>query len=379
MGSVIIWNTRGGTPQSTELVNDVEPVRIIHTESPEISCLALTSLYLVHGGNDGLVQAWDPLASSLSPIRTLNSRFSSRARRRLVQAQASPQGVGINLFAAGAICLDPDATVLRGMVSIGTHLRYWSYSSTAADQYKSSKRRVRRGERGSNFGSGLPNVPRGNYKDYIANERHELELEAVHEKKQAAKLAGRFGTELLGSDASEEEILAYARLLSEESLAQEAQRRQSEVDAVAEVESYRSTSSWSPAGSSNGGLHHAQPDDDFSAEMAEAIRLSLEQDSIGKAGNGQWENDGGFMDDNGAFDIPVRYRRKNGRKASPRSSPKQEGSKAKEVSDLEFALQLSLAEEQSRKEGADEEEGFPELLPAETKVWSGKKGKGRAN
>ena len=124
-GTILVWNMRAPAAPNTTLENYVKPVRILYTDSPQISCLALTALYLVHGGNDGLVQAWDPLASSAEPLRTLNSRFSSRARRRLVQAEASAAGVGINLFAAGAICLDPDPTVLRGMVSLGSHLRYW--------------------------------------------------------------------------------------------------------------------------------------------------------------------------------------------------------------------------------------------------------------
>lgn len=385
MGSVIVWNLRASIPQLSDLNNDVEPIRIIHTDSPEISCLALTSLYLVHGGNDGLVQAWDPLASSMSPIRTLNSRFSSRARRRLVQAQASPQGVGINLFAAGAICLDPDATVLRGIVSIGTQMRYWSYSSSAADQYKSSKRRLRRAERGSNIGGGLPNVPRGNYKDYIANERHELEQEAVQEQKQAARLAGRFGTDLLGSDASEEEVLAYARLLSEESLAQEARRKQEEVDLLAASEvdgsDKSSTSTLTPEASLDGERSSSQTDDDFSAEMAEAIRLSLEQEVQGKPNELLWEKGNGQVEDIGGFDIPVRYGRKSARRHSPAKTNKEESSNATELSDLEFALQLSLAEEQSRKDGGGDEsieEGFPIVSQSTSELWYEGKGKGRA-
>ncbi|KAI9872945.1 MAG: hypothetical protein M1830_001038, partial [Pleopsidium flavum] len=189
-GTILIWNLRAPTSNTSDLINTAHPVRIVHTDSPQISCLALTSLYLVHGGNDGLVQAWDPLASNTQPVRTLNSRFSSRARRRLVQAEASARGVGINLFAAGALCLDPDPTVLRGMVSLGTHLRYWSYSSTAADQYKSSKRRLRRSQRGSNnSGERFSGTGRGALKDYIANEKYELEKEKENRQKDADRLA----------------------------------------------------------------------------------------------------------------------------------------------------------------------------------------------
>lgn len=97
-GVIIVWNMRDPISTNSTIETTVKPVRIIHTDSPQISCLALSALYIVHGGNDGLVQAWDLLASTVDPIRTLNSRFSSRARRRLVQAEASPQAsVSISL------------------------------------------------------------------------------------------------------------------------------------------------------------------------------------------------------------------------------------------------------------------------------------------
>lgn len=416
MGAVLVWNMRAAIPQSDELVNEIDPVRIIYTDSPEISCLGLTSLYVVHGGNDGLVQAWDPLASSSSPIRTLNSRFSSRARRRLVQAQASPQGVGINMFAAGAICLDPDPTVLRGMVSIGTHLRYWSYSSSAADQYKSHKRRLRRSERGSNFGGErFPNVPRGNFKDYIANEKLELEQETKQQAKEAAHLAGRFGTELLGSDASEEEVLAYAKMLSEEAATHDAQRRSSCTgSAPANTRVHRSDNQTSGTETTcNGQVNRgrraeSETDEGFDADLAEAIRQSLAQEQAAEAGEWEMIEDGWGGEDQSTtgFDIPIRYgrgRKQSPRKHSPKAAAVGESSNQQELSDLEFALQLSLAEEQSKKDrldsggggdgygaGAGDGDGdgdgtggadgtFPALSPTVTQVWRGKgKGKGRA-
>ncbi|CAO2654773.1 Nn.00g115060.m01.CDS01 [Neocucurbitaria sp. VM-36] len=359
-GVVLLWDIRSPVSRSSEYSNNIDPVRIIYTESPEISCLAMTSLHLVVGGNDGLVQAWDPLASSMSPIRTLNSRHSSRARRRLVQAQASVQGVGINMFAAGAVCLDPDPTVLRGAVSLGNQLRYWSYSSSAADQYKSSKRRLRRSERGSNnAGERFSGTGRANLKDYIANEKYEMEREKQERRKMADRLAGRFGTELL----SEEEALAYAAMLSQESMeAEEKRRRESESSALS---SETVTPEPSVFGQSSPTLND---DQDLDADIAEAIRLSL---------NG--EPTSGISEPSSTppstFDIPIKYAK--GKKSSPsrsNNSPSNKGkatagsSKQSELSDLEFAMQLSLAEEVSRKEAED---AFPPLSPA------GGKGKGK--
>lgn len=279
-GSIYVWDVRAANSRAADIINSVDPVSIIHTDSPEISCLALTSLQLVHGGNDGLVQVWDPLGSmGNQPLRTLNSRFSSRARRRLAQAQASAQGVGINLFAAGAISLDPDPTVLRGIASLGTQLKYWAFSSSAVDQYRGSKRRLRKGnERGSNTHGGerlTGTVRNSNLKGYIARERAEMERERRIRDMERADMDSRFGTDML----SEEEAMIYARMLSEEAALEDAMRRSSASSTpVLESRSW-SVSTGSPARghqfSSRRESHRVDDDDD--AEVAEAIARSLEE------------------------------------------------------------------------------------------------------
>jgi hypothetical protein len=373
-GVVYIWDCRAASSKEVDIVNTIDPVRIIYTDSPEISCLAMTAVQLVHGGNDGLVQAWDTLASGSEPIRTLNSRFSSKARRRLVQAQNTAQGVGINMFAAGAISLDPDPTVLRGMVSLGTHLRYWSYSSLTADQYKGTKRRLRRSERGSNNHAGerfSGTVRNAGLKAYIVNERMELERENARRRREAERLAGRFGLDLL---QSEEEALAYAAMLSEESLALDEQRRASTVTTPA-----ASNSAWEAAPAQSSDLA------DIDADLAEAIRLSLDDDRVDTP---QYVSPGYSPSPTGHYDVPIRFARKGRR--SPRSPASRSpplskvleagSSRDQEMSDLDFALQLSLAEEQSLKGAADgDDEEFPALSGTPTRGGKGKgKGKGKA-
>ena len=357
-GTIVLWNMRAPTASNVALESDVMPIRMIFTDSPQISCLALTALYLVHGGNDGLVQAWDPLASTTDPIRILNSRFASRARRRLVQAESSPAGVGINLFAAGAICLDPDPTVLRGLVSLGSHLRYWSYSSQPADQYKGSKRRLRRSERGSNQGGDrFSGTGRGALKEYIANEKLELEQEKRIKRKEDDKLSSRFGVDLLGPGATEDEVLAYATLLSEEAAKDDEQRRKSASEASSS-DTVTEEAVASPISSIQ-----EEADDD----MAEAIRLSLQESNGFRASS---LGDG----DASASSFTVRYAKSKG--SSPSRSPPRASTSTSavqalneersdvpkaEMDDLDFALQLSQAEENSR---------------AETEIETGK-GKGR--
>ncbi|OQU94529.1 hypothetical protein CLAIMM_00878 [Cladophialophora immunda] len=359
-GIVMLWDMRASLSPSPEVVNTVSPVRVIYTKSPQIASLALTSLYVVHGGNEGLVQAWDPLASTAEPVRTLNSRFSDRARRRIAQAEASVQGVGNNYYAAGAIVLDPDPTVLRGMVSLGSYVRYWSYSSTAADAYKTRKRGQlrRRSERGSNSTPASQKVSatgRGLIKDYISNERHEMEREKLVRQKELERLSGRFGTNILGEGASEEELLAYATMLSEEAFSSDERKRK---------ETYGGSSIASPNPSQSGADNAADAAD---AELEEALRLSLLESEQVSSSPAMSASD---------FDIPIRYA-KGSRHGTPSRSGKAGSSKAKaavqEEDDLEFALQLSLAEEQSRM-AMDED--FP-MLSKSTSGGSEGSGKGK--
>lgn len=359
-GLVMLWDMRASRSPSPDVVNTVQPVRIIFTKSPQIASLALTSLYVVHGGNEGLVQAWDPLASTNEPIRTLNSRFSDRARRRIAQAEASVNGVGNNYFAAGAIVLDPDPTALRGMVSLGSYVRYWSYSSTAADAYKSRKRGQlrRRSERGSNSTPASLKVSatgRGLLKDYISNERYEMEREKIARHKESERLSGRFGTNILGEGASEEELLAYATMLSEESFS---------VDEMKRKGNESSSSMASPR------LPQWRKEDTSStetdADFEEAIRQSLlDSDPVSSSP---------MMSD---FDIPIRFA-KGSKHGTPSRKPKAGSSKipgSTPEDDMEFALQLSLAEEQSRMTAEDE---FPSLAKSSPGSDASAKGKGKS-
>ncbi|KAF4555463.1 F-box-like domain-containing protein 2 [Elsinoe fawcettii] len=368
MGTILLYNLRSNIPPTT-LPATLSPLRMIHTSSPSISTLALSSLYLVHGGTDGLVQAWDPLASSLTPIRTLHSRFSSRARRRLAQAAASPAGVGINLFAAGAICLDPDPTVLRGVVSLGTHLFYWHFSSSAADAYRSHKRRLRRSERMSNSGGEkfVPTPRQGGTRRFIENEKWELEREEERERREKERVGRRFGTDLLGESATEEEMLAYAKMVSEEAF---------------QVERSGSGSTKAVGGSGKAvGMVEQTAEE---RELEEAIRRSLAEEEVGGfevVPESSSATKAFGVEDQG-LGIPFRYaKKKRSPKGSPRFGAVAGGSTEREKEELEFALEMSMAEERSRMEAEEglgewqdvEQEEFPDL-PGNGKG----KGKGRA-
>ncbi|KAL2822950.1 hypothetical protein BJX63DRAFT_426780 [Aspergillus granulosus] len=374
-GSVLVWDIRTPTSKNSELVNSVAPIRTIYTDSPQVSCVALTSLYLVHGGNDGLVQAWDPLASTTRPIRTINSRFSSRARRRLVQAEASIHGVGNNYYATGAISLDPDPTNLRGMVALGTHLRYWSYSSSAADQYKSNKRRLRHGLRGTNPATGgqrFNNSGRGALLDHIEDEKQEMKRQALADQKEKAHLSNRFGIDLLGPDVSEEELLAYAQLLSREAYSSEATKRGDYVDDSAVSTSPSDTigpndSSFAPDELSSASSPCNDPvDDDLDPDIAEAIRLSL------------LENTPGSPEAPSPFAIKYASGSQSSKGAFSPGKSKAESSRQQEIDDLDLAIQLSLVETHAHDHDPDYPQQQDEEFPSLPASGSPGKGKGKA-
>lgn len=361
VGSIVVWNLRGPQPANSTTVNELQHQRFITTDSPEITCLAVSSLFLVHGGSDGLVQTWDPLASTMQPVRTLNSRFSSVARRRLVQAAASVRGVGLNMFAAAALAIDPDPTVLRGIVSLGTHLRYWSYSSSGADELQSKKRRVRRSqERGNNATPDrFSTTGRGALMDYIANEQEELRSDKERRAREDARMRGRFGVDFAG--LTEEEALIYASMVSQEEFQRDEQRRASNTSPINQSylrQGEQSNQTATPQ-SSAGGTTTALDATGLDHDMEEAIRLSLlESNEVHGARSS--------VDDAGDHDLAFRIKPRK-TKRSPEAIP------SAPEDDLEYALQLSLAEEESRKLARDEDH-FPELASNGID----EKGKGRA-
>lgn len=340
-GLVVVFDMRGPQSRNPALTNELRPLRIIVTESPQISCLAMSALYLVHGGNDGLVQAWDVLASTTQPVRTLNSRFSSRARRRLVQAEASIQGVGTNLYAAGAIVIDPDPSVLRGMVSLGTHLRYWSYSSSTTNQRRSKKRRSRRSTHHSSNGGPERHTSGGKLKDYIATEQEELRQEKLRRAKHDAFLQGRFGVGIGG--LNEQEMLRYAQMVSAESYQQESERRASDIGYSADTSPASTHSAWSSDSTitRNANSHAAslQPQFDtgiFEQDLEEAIRLSL-LDGTNEHGQSPTAT-------TSRFEVPITYKaKKNKGTRSNCSSPSSQTDSMAAADDLDLALKLSLA------------------------------------
>ncbi|KAI1377672.1 hypothetical protein F4677DRAFT_415152 [Hypoxylon crocopeplum] len=367
-GRILLWNTR-----ESHTGDGVHPVRIIQTESPEISCLALSALYLVHGGSDGLVQAWDPLASTLDPIRTINSRSPSRMPRHLLAINPALR----DFSAVGAIYLDPDPTVLHGIVAFGSFLRYWAYSSSS--HATGRKRR----QRHSDIHGRATHRRHGGVRGYIAAEAEELRSEQQHKAREQARLRSRFGVGL--GELTEEEAIRYAEMVSQESFLQDEQRRTSASDTASGADFDTTSTSGStvtpdpsvtgpsPLAASSSAHNETTDESDYELQIQAAIRLSLLE---GVNDMGRSPRAGS----SGDYDAPITVKERRGKRSSsssPSSShtpivkraessnPVTTGSQADVDDDLEFALQLSLAEEESRRASlaalGDGNEEFPTL------------------
>ncbi|KAG8167588.1 hypothetical protein KVR01_003277 [Diaporthe batatas] len=385
-GKVLVWNVRDGSS------GVVEPVFSVQTESPEVTSLAMSALYLVHGGSDGLVQAWDPLASSVEPIRTLNSRSSGRAPRHILNA--NPALRHADYSTCPAIFLDPDPTVLRGILCFGTFVRYWSYSSTF--QGLSRRRRPRH----SDIHGKLSSRRQGDaVMGYIAAEEAELRREERDSAREDARLRKRFGVGL--GDLTEEEAIEYAQMVSEEAFLLDEQRRTSASDTGSAVDTGENASSfgsldtvtpdpsmsgWSPpsgitpAAGAAKGASDLDDDDGYEQQIQRALRLSLMEDvnEVGQSPRASSSTD---------FEFAVRFKPTKEKRsttvagsASQSHKPSQWGQPWNQAGgdtsspinvdevddDLALAIRLSLEEEEHRQQYQSsglgiEEDGFPPL------------------
>lgn len=368
-GALLVWNVREDAKSS-----DVEPVRIIQTDSPEVSCVAATALYLVHGGSDGLVQAWDPLASTTGAIRTLNARSNGRVPRHMMTMNpALPAG---NYSAAGAIYLDPDPTVLRGVVSFGAFMRYWAYSSTSTSTGR--KRRLRHSDIHGRIASRRQG---GTSSRYIAAEEAELRRENEQRAREQSRLRKRFGVGELG-DLTEEEALRYVQMVSEEAYLLEEQRRASDSAAEASLDTASSfsettadtvTSEPSVTGASQSAPPATDDESDYEQQIQAAIRLSLLEgvNDVGQSPRGN---------SSGEYEFSVKYKPKGGKKGKnsasgsgspsashtpinpPKAGTSNQPPMTTEDDDLALALSLSMQDQgQAVSVNGQEQEDFPSL------------------
>lgn len=347
-GAILVWNAR-----DDDKTREIQPVRLIQTDSSEVSAVAASGLYLVHGGSDGLVQAWDPMASTMDPIRTINPRSRSRVPRQML---AMNPALRENTYSAvGAIFLDPDPTTLQGVVAFGAFLRYWSYGSQGYAAGR--KRRVRHADMDNGVASRRQGAA---VTDYIASEEAEMYREDAQQAREYSRRLKRFGA--LG-DLTEEEAIRYAQMVSEETLHAEEQHRAS--DSAADA-SFDTTSSFSEdileivtPDLSMSGQSAAEADradeGEYELQIQQAIRLSL-MESVGNE-DGQSPGETSRWNSSGDFDYPVmvKYKPESSKKgkqpesSSPPSSHTPVSGPSWQITnedeDLAIALSLSMQDQ----------------------------------
>jgi len=358
------------------------------------------------------------LASVEEPIRTLNAKSSGRIPRHIMNA--NPALEQVNYAAARAIYLDPDPTVLRGVLACGMFVRFWTYSST--NQSPGRKRRLRHSDIHGRLASRREG---GTVSSYIAAETAELRREQQEQARQTTRLRNRFGVGL--GDLTEEEAIRYAQMVSEESFLQDEQRRTSASDTNDTGSTADLGDTGSSLGSSAGDTITPEPsvsgasasylpvlqeetDDDYEAQIQRALRLSL-MEGVNDAGQSPRGNASGEYE----VEVKTKESKKRNRKSkrSSSSSPATSQVHSPRVQygessrgglgllatgassvpssvgvdhddELELALQLSLVEEQQRQERIAQEQGHEAVGLAirdpssgEEYPWLAPKGKGK--
>lgn len=343
-GAILVWNTRDDDKSP-----EIQPLRIIQTDSPEISALAATGLYLVHGGSDGLVQAWDPMASALEPIRTINCKSNGRVPRQML---AMNPALRENTYSAvGAIFLDPDPTTLQGVVAFGAFLRYWSYGSQG--HASGRKRRIRHADMDNRLASRRQG---GAVTDYIASEEAEMYREDAQQAREYSRRLKRFGA--LG-DLTEEEAILYAQMVSEEAYHDEEHQRASDSAADASLSTASSYSekyeSVTPDLGMSGLLEtRGKAESEYEQQIQQAIALSLMESDDNEGGQSPveaWRGNG-----SGDFDFPLNVKY-NKPESSTKGKQPESGSSSHtpvdgplwqnttEDEDLAIALSLSMQDQ----------------------------------
>lgn len=290
-GALLVWNGRFDHRRGRD---EAFPIRIIQTDSPSISCIATTALCVIHGGSDGRLHAWDPLGSTMGPVRVLNGKQGNGPVRTLNMHHLMHN----NDPAITAIHLDPDPTKLRGLAASGRVVRCWSYSAAHRVRGRKKRRFSRiHGRCGGRLSHRVAN--------FIDAEEAELKREHREAERQKKYLQTRF----LLADLTEEEAIMYAQLLSEETAQQyelhramdqenftsasdDVSTNETESEALSVYISndhnpeLASTSSLVVPLTSGGPSHSLDIESDTSAkEMELAMRLSLQevQDQVGES------------------------------------------------------------------------------------------------
>jgi BMFP domain-containing protein YqiC len=278
-----------------------------------------------------------------------------------------------NYSSVGAIYLDPDPTVLRGVVSFGAFLRYFAYSS--AGHPTGRKRRIRHSDIHGRIASRRLG---GTVSGYIAAEEAELRRENEARARQQAHLCKRFGVGALG-DLTEEEALRYAQMVSEEAYLQEEQRRASDSAADASLDTASSVSeSTTDTLTPEPSITDASPplasatdndESEFEQQIQQAIRLSL-LEGVNDLGQSPRGNSSGEFDFAIQVKVKTRNKKTKGSSRSASASPTSVnhtpviGSSSKlmttEDEDLALAISLSMQEDEAVGLGLQPAE-FPPL------------------
>ncbi|KAF3940091.1 hypothetical protein ABW19_dt0203281 [Dactylella cylindrospora] len=157
-GRVLVFNIRGNpTKRSSDILTPMRVCKI--PGSPKVTCLAVTSLSLIVGANNGAISVFDPLGSSTEPIRKIVHAMSIDAKKDYFQrtsqygwSRTEQENTWQEETSAYQLCVDPNARNWRGAAILGCNILYWDETDflnwqEADDLAARKKRRMENVER----------------------------------------------------------------------------------------------------------------------------------------------------------------------------------------------------------------------------------------
>ncbi|KAI9495258.1 WD40-repeat-containing domain protein [Zychaea mexicana] len=263
-GTVCIWD---GDATSID-GRKVRPLRILHGHLAPISALFVDSFKVVSGSDDGWIRIWDPLTGSL--VNVLGNKIPKNA-------PVDRNDVSV-MRVTNLHCDD-----YRGVATIGHQVKTWDFSP---NKQMLNKRNLRR----NNVRVGAGDSRQLHYE--IKQEWKES-AEAIEQERQEREREAKELNKMTLGGLSDEEMLAYAVMLSQEQKGGEHQN-----DCFAIEEGFISNSNSGGGSSSSNNNNSLAPTTDYidedDEELMMAMIASLEMSSTGQNSS----NDGGSSNSN---------------------------------------------------------------------------------
>lgn len=215
---VYVWLLQGEPDHSTSLIKPLRvfdsPFHVGHPNMPDIpsiTSIALNAVVLLVGSYNGVTVAYDLLSGDF--LRVVSSRFSKKALNL-----RNPDTNALGLLPTTHLEVDADPGNPHGVIVVGSAVQYFDLG-VDLDKSNVKKKGIKKLKRPA-FMSGrtstLTDTTRGEIEDEIRTDLELMKLEEDEEFLETRREARESNPRYFSNGLSEEEQLAYAMMISQE-------------------------------------------------------------------------------------------------------------------------------------------------------------------